>query len=59
MGLGTVEHMSFEGAQVVVGKCQLLVKQGIDPIELRRGRITVLKDLPLDLSGLSSASVYN
>ena len=59
MGLGSVEHMSFEEARVVVGKCQLLVKQGIDPIELRRGRITVLKDLPLDLSGLSSASVYN
>jgi len=49
MGLGPVERMSYEEAQVVVGKCQLLVKQGIDPIELRRGRITVPKDLLLDL----------
>ena len=49
MGLGPVEHMSFEEAQVAVGKCQLLVKQGIDPIELRHGRITVPNDLLLDL----------
>ena len=49
MGLGPVEHMSFEEAQVAVGKCQLLVKLGIDPIELRHGRITVPKDLLLDL----------
>src|SRR3974390_3203042 len=56
MGLGTVEHMSFEEAQVVVGKCQLLVKLGIDPIHPRQGRITVPKDLLLDLWGRSSAS---
>jgi hypothetical protein len=49
MGLGPVEHMSFEEAQVVADKCQLLVKQGIDPIELRRGRITVPKHLLFDL----------
>ena len=51
MGLGPVELMSFEEAQVVVDKCQLLVKQGIDPIELRRGNFAPLgPDISMDPS---------